>query len=367
MFKSSENIIKIYDENGKIFDFKKIEIKNYISKYSNTKQNVNRIFIDDILLPRKSKFKIEYKCQVCKSIYKMAIRNLVRNVKSNRCKYCREQDLLKRKNHSINLKKSKGKKYSIKNKIKINPNYLQFKKYSIKSFENENDDFKKTYFNKHLTKFEFNLLLKNVIKINDKPFNRKNIEYLPHVIVHNQCKYGCKILYKNEKKIDILHNLYLICACCNEEFKITKLIKYRHMKKHLCKKCSFCNKTFKIKSIKNIENNSVLYQSKMELDFILFCNNNNLVIESGPSLNYFWNNKNRKYRVDFYLPKFNYLIEIKDNHIWHRNEVKSGKFEQKTNAAKKEVNNGVFKKYFIIFPNKVEWLKNYLLRYNLNL
>lgn len=76
--------------------------------------------------------------------------------------------------------------------------------------------------------------------------------------------------------------------------------------------------------------------------------------------------KNRKYRVDFFIPKFNLLIEIKDEHIWHKKEVLTGKWDGKYKSAVDYANtNGL--KYKLVFYRELNELKETLLRYSLDL
>ena len=47
------------------------------------------------------------------------------------------------------------------------------------------------------------------------------------------------------------------------------------------------------------------------------------------------------------------VIELKDNHIWHKKQVESGKWEKKENGAKQYCNiNGL--KYVLLFPNDID-------------
>jgi hypothetical protein len=81
-------------------------------------------------------------------------------------------------------------------------------------------------------------------------------------------------------------------------------------------------------------------------------------------------NKQHSYRVDFAIPKLKLLIEIKDNHIWHRDQIKSGKWDQKVAGVnmflenKHEYKNVIYEKYIIIFPkNYVSECKNIINEY----
>jgi hypothetical protein len=104
-----------------------------------------------------------------------------------------------------------------------------------------------------------------------------------------------------------------------------------------------------IRHTKNIINEKILYQSKLELKFIDWCNTNQLIIKNGPSLKYNFNGKDRIYKVDFRLN--NVLIETKDDHIWHQNDLKSGKWAAKIAAVENEIkNNNLYKKYYVLKP-----------------
>ena len=131
----------------------------------------------------------------------------------------------------------------------------------------------------------------------------------------------------------------------------------------MCSSCTLCNKTYKIRTTKNCVNDILLYQSKLELNFINWCNNNAIIVKNGPTIQAI----ERKYKVDFMIKDL--LIEIKDNHIWYKNDVKSGKNDAKIDAVKEEIRKGNYKEYYLITPdiwvNTLKTIKN-LIRYSLN-
>jgi hypothetical protein len=53
--------------------------------------------------------------------------------------------------------------------------------------------------------------------------------------------------------------------------------------------------------------------------------------------------------VDFQIK--NILIEIKDFHIWHKNQVDSGVWDAKVNAVNTYIKNNDLDSYFFITPN----------------
>ena len=98
---------------------------------------------------------------------------------------------------------------------------------------------------------------------------------------------------------------------------------------------------------------SIKYQSIPELNLIKFMELNNIYIKNGPTIKYKYLSKIKYYHVDFETDK--YLIEIKGNHGWYRQDLKSGKIAAKNVAAEKycKENNKDFK--FIIVDNNYDY------------
>ena len=153
------------------------------------------------------------------------------------------------------------------------------------------------------------------------------------------------------------NNITYKCENCDKYFRTTrKPIERKNNSKCLCKDCSFSNKIFKIKHILNKNNEKITYQSSPELELINFCNDNDILIKNGPHIKYFFDGKIRQYHIDFIIEENGLLIEIKDNHIWHKNQVKSGKWKLKETAAKKYAKKNNLK-YKLIFT---QYLKDFL-------
>lgn len=61
------------------------------------------------------------------------------------------------------------------------------------------------------------------------------------------------------------------------------------------------------------------YQSTYELDFINFCKIKNIIVENCVIVfDYMFNDKNKKYYPDFYLPEYNTIIEIKSKYFYNK-------------------------------------------------
>ena len=87
--------------------------------------------------------------------------------------------------------------------------------------------------------------------------------------------------------------------------------------------------------------------------FIERCIKCGIEIKDGFHIPYDFGGKKHIYKSDFYLPNLGIVVEIKDEHVWHKNQVKSGKWEAKEKSAKQfcEKNNLVYK---MLFPNDID-------------
>ena len=153
---------------------------------------------------------------------------------------------------------------------------------------------------------------------------------------------------KNDNTIFKADQPIMKCDNCDNNWRAKSLEKFKNDIKIMCKDCSCVNKLFNIKASTNINKEKILYQSKLELKFINFCNDNNIVVTNGPKIKYNFNDKERTYKVDFQVKK--YLIEIKDEHIWHKNEIDSGKWGAKEKAAKIYIKENNLEGFFFITP-----------------
>lgn len=69
--------------------------------------------------------------------------------------------------------------------------------------------------------------------------------------------------------------------------------------------------------------NGFSYRGSYELDFIKFCENNNLTISKPEKIIYNLNNKQHYYFPDFYIEKYNLLCEIKSDYYYKLDESKN--------------------------------------------
>jgi predicted nuclease of predicted toxin-antitoxin system len=223
------------------------------------------------------------------------------------------------------------------------------KEESDRLFEEYDDDFKDTYYSYHLTNEDYKRISKNIISLQNGKYKIEDLEYWAVFKTNNHMLFS-SVFYDYANNLVIKANQPILrCDNCNNDWRAKTLEKYKNSHKILCSSCTLCNKTYKIRTTKNCINDIILYQSKLELNFINWCNNNSIIVKNGPVISYIFQDIKRNYKVDFMINDL--LIEIKDNHIWSRNDIKSGKNDAKINAVKEAIQNGDYKEYYLITPD----------------
>lgn len=334
----TDSIFKVFDEKGNEIPFSHKEVKMYKAKYSSVGNKSKVLFLDGKPLTnlKKIKYRVEYICS-CGAHNTILLCKFLEKRKLS-CVKCREKNTEKIMWHKkyFELKRKGIERGSKTSKMKYNYN-----------FDLESDEFKEKYFNAHLTEDEFNSILKYLYSIDGIVIKRQKIIFLKAEPSYNAKHYTQKVSI--DGIIHPLKNIYLRCPLCGEIFHITRQLKER-VKAHNfdCRKCFLNNKTFAVKKYNDILN----YQSKPELLFIEECLKRGIEIINGPKIEYTFNDTTHIYTVDFELPKHKLLIEIKDNHVWHQKQVKSGKWTAKEDAAQNyAVKNN--KKFHLLFSKDI--------------
>ena len=331
-------ILSIEDLNGRKVEYNKVEIKNYIDEKSPYLNEINvGCFVDDKKLSVRDK-KVTYKC-ACGYVSTIYLKKYLIKPRLV-CNHCRE-DEEKRKNHSLFFKTGVQKKI------------IDKKPKQVYDFENESGDFKQKYYNKHFTEKEFYDILPLIKSIEGVTLEGKDVKYLEHENVKNRSKYAPYVLidgvhYKFEK-------VYVKCPQCGTVYKISdsRSKKEKFNKGLVCINCSFANKRYPIQWYKTKFGDRIKYQSKTELKLINECEVKNIRIINGPKVPYKFNGSWHTYFIDFELSELNKLIETKGNHIWHRQNIESGKWSAKECAGREyaKENN---KEYFLLFYDDID-------------
>jgi hypothetical protein len=357
-------IEKITDENNNILDISNLKLELNSNKYSSKKQDIWHILLNGKNISRKNKYNFTYICSLCNAKHIISTTQMLRKIIkcTLRCYLCRNKDENKRASQTQTWtdKRNNPKLPEIEETVKT---IFNIRDDSIKEFDLMDDEYKKKYFGFHLTLEDYTRISKNIISFHNGKFTDLNdIEYWPIYNSTNQMNFTHVMYHKKENILFKPHQPILKCDNCENNWRAKSIEKFKNDVKIMCKDCTCVNKIFKIRKYKNTINETIMYQSKLELKFIDWCNNNGILVKNGPKIQYNFNNKDRTYRVDFMINKK--LIEIKDNHIWHSQDLKSGKWDAKEKAVFELIKQGIYEEYTMITPknwvNELKILKDKL-------
>lgn len=311
------------------------------SKYSSTNADIWHVYINDIKIKKTSDFLICYQCTTCDKQNTVSTTQFLRKIRKCKktCFQCQLQILNSTPDHN-----------KCKNVDKhLHLNLKQIHEKSIIEFDSYSDGYKNAYFLKHLNDDDFERIKPKITSLcNGKYTNLQDIDYWGIYKVNNQMLFT-SVLY--DKKNDIIFKAnqpILKCDNCDNEWRAKSLEGFKNCYKILCANCKLCNRTFKIRPAKNINNETIIFQSKLEKKFIDWCHNNDILCRNGPNIDYKFKDKDRKYRVDFQIGDV--LIEIKDFHIWHKTQIENGMWNAKMNAVENIIQTDNYNKYLLITP-----------------
>lgn len=282
-----------------------------------------RIKINNMLITRNNSLIVSYRCLTCNIVNSITLNLFIRKVNKQVqcCDACKNSDPLKR--GRIISHETKWSDKLLGERIIESRNM----------FEEEDDTFKEMYFLRHMTHMEFNRIKDSIVSIgNRKIVDLSGWEYLPTYRVFNQMKYTPVLVNVETNTFIKPYYIEWICSSCDTHFINRDLEIQKNRHKILCKDCGFTNKTFKIRTT-NTPWGKVRYQSSLEHRFIQWCIEKHIIITNGPVVEYTWKDKLHKYRIDFQLPEYQRLVELKDNHIWHKTQILNGKWGAKELAA----------------------------------
>lgn len=104
------------------------------------------------------------------------------------------------------------------------------------------------------------------------------------------------------------------------------------------------------KKIHRYKETELYYRGKYELDFLEFCESKNIIVENGLSIDYIYNDQNKKYHSDFYFEKLNIVIEIKSSYYYEL-------YKEKNIAKHVYTEKLGYKHIFIINKNYYDFLE----------
>lgn len=336
-------------------------IKNYYNKYGNDIKVDQKIIIDINDLSEYSNFKINCKCEICGFENKISKANYTINIKNGGFYCCKKCSRTKFKNTCIE-------KYGVENVFQFDTIKEKIKDTNLYKYGVDNpfksELIKEKIKNINLDKFGAEYYTKTEdYKIKSKITNLKNlgVEYpmqsnLIREKSTKKCieKYGVSHALQNEfikskMKNTNLEKYGVPYASQNEGIK--QKIKNTNLERYgvpyVIQSYKFLNKSLKLK-IKPY-NENLYYQGTYELDFLNKCENLGIIdlLKRGPTIKY---DDNFVYFPDFYIEKYNLIVEIKSTYTYNLRKIKN---EKKKLAC---LDRG-YKYLFIIDKNYSEFLE----------
>lgn len=348
----------------KIFDKKTSnEVKNYCikeiaNKFSNTKIPIKKMVIDDKEISRNNSYCVQYTCDTCSLSSIITLNLYMRKINKNGCHNCRnyQEEKILKQTETLRKTLEEGK---LKKEITLQDKIDR----TLQDWDNEDEEFKEKYNLKYIINEEFECIKHKIISVN----NGANIlnedwKYMYNFRINNQTKYNPMIINLKENIVCPIHYVKFECENCGEHFINRDLYIQKNRIKIMCKNCTFCNKTYKVKTLK-VFNETVKYNSNYEKRFILWCKEKGIHIKNGPVIPYRWKDGEHKYFVDFQIGDM--VIEFKDNHC--KKNVLEGKFKAKNDATYEWCKNNNYT-FEIVFPTNLNKLKEKIsIRYSLTL
>lgn len=361
-----QSIVSIRNKNtNSILSYRQLNIEQLVAKYSNTKQPIYKLIIDEKPISRNNNLLVKYMCQTCKIEQEITLNLFMRKVNNqgSHCISCRNTMEEKCKKQSQFMKENAQKIIAGEYEKKIEKvSSLESKLQASQNDWNEEvDDFKDIYFHIHLTNDDFERVRTRIKSVtNGKLTDLSGWSYEPHFRVFNQTRYTPMLINKERNLIEKPQYVTFACENCGCDFIHRDLEIIKNKIKIFCKDCSFTNKIFRLRKLVLKNGTEILWQSIPERRFIEWCEENSISIQNGPQIPYIFQDIQRKYRVDFELPQYKRLVEIKDNHCWHKKQIESGKFSAKENAAIQwSQENGYT--FHVVFPKTLAAFKKQLL------
>lgn len=271
------------------------------------------IFVKIEHIGKSSSMKIESECDVCGKIKSLSYRKYLKNI-SHGGYYACSNLCSKGKVEKTNLEKYVT-KYPLQSIDKIN----ELKEYFINKFGVDNPSkIKDVCVKREKTMLERYDVKTNIIlpethqkaiessKSSDSKLKRKNT-LMKKYGVDNSMK--SKEIYDKFKKTNI--EKYGV------EFPAQNLEIFEKTQKS----------QLKLKSYKNIN-----YQGTYELDFLIFCDKNNLLnrVSKSKTIKYLFNESEKNYHPDFYIKDINLIIEIKSDYYYNLHLEKNLSKEKST-------------------------------------
>lgn len=175
------------------------------------------VYINNEQIKKNIPYTYEYKCVICKTIHILGSSQLLRKIRHNsiHCIVCRNE----KQEEKLDI-------FEIHNK-------------SVNDFNNKDSSFKDNYYLLHLTGEEYERISKNIISFcNGKLKDICNYEYWDIYKTNNKLGYSSVMYDKINNTIFKINQPILKCDKCNNNKRVTSLLKYRNCIKIYCDDCN---------------------------------------------------------------------------------------------------------------------------------
>jgi hypothetical protein len=327
---------------------------------SNIKTPVARLKLNGDLVKKHNSILIGYICTSCNVKSEITLNLFLRKINRNidKCNACKNLDEGKR---TMQASYMRGEYIPHRKELWSEKSLSTRVEESCNQFSSESYDFQSSYYIKHLTVEDFDRIRSKIISIgNDKIRDVSKWKYIPTYRVCNQSRYTPMLINWESNAIEKPSYIKWSCDSCSTSFVNRDIEVQKNRLRILCAECSFCNRTFKVKSM-DTKWGKLRYQSQQEFRFIKWCIDHDIKIINGPNIPYMWNEKKHSYRVDFQLPDHKRLVELKDNHIWHKYQIENGKWGAKEMCAKEWCVANSWE-YDLVFPMTLAKWKDHILK-----
>jgi predicted RNA-binding Zn-ribbon protein involved in translation (DUF1610 family) len=329
----------VYDKHTKErLDANEFHVKLFASP--NQDSPIYRIFKGNDFVTKNNSLICEYECNNCQRLNVVSLNNISRKLNRKMLLNC----------HTCKEKEQKSDTLFIEQPSDL----LDRLRDDEEQFDAMDDDFKRSYFRKHLTRDEFDHIKRKILSFqHDKfKFSEENFVYLPCVRSANRTHFNPYLYDVKRDVFEKIQYVHFKCDGCSKCFMNRDVYQQKNKLRVLCDDCGFTNKTVRICKQLNILGCCVQYQSKLEKKLIDWANGNSVVIENGPRLS-------GDLRIGFQLPRLHIIVDCHSNQ-----DLKSGKWQAKASAAEMYVKDGSneYTKFLMIFPKDFVEKTNYLNR-----
>jgi very-short-patch-repair endonuclease len=342
-------------------------IQEIVAKYSNTKKPLAKMVINKKPISRNNSYLVTFTCPTCHTSREITLNLFMRRITNNtmRCYCCHNRDEEKCEKQSEFMKDNMTKILEgdyVKSQKISEKTLAEHLEYSRDEWKKEDVEFTNHYTFSHLSEEEFTNILPKIKGVgNNKIVSLEGWSYFPYYRVFNQTRYTPMLINTTTNLVEKPQYISFECENCGNCFTHRDLEIVKNKLKIYCQGCTLTNRTFRLRTHITKNGSKILWQSIPERRFIEWCDEHSIEIKNGPTIQYKFQDKIHGYRVDFELPSLKRLVEIKDNHCWHKQQLASGKFGAKETAANKWcIDKGYT--FTVVFPKTLQEYKDSLIK-----